>query len=211
MTDFCLLAVTVEGRWKPGIGDPTFLGWFTAAAYLIGALVCWKAARAADNDSSRGGQSPLLWILFALFLFALGINKQLDLQTWFTLVGKHFAQSTGWYEQRRIVQFAFVVIIALCGIIAAILGIWWASRLPVPYRVAMAGAIFLGSFVIIRASSFHHVDLFLGFRLAGLRMNVLLELGGIACITAAAWQVSQRKELQSGPQLDNLKGFKTYG
>jgi hypothetical protein len=199
----------VEGGWRPGIGDPTFLGWFTVAAYLLGAVVCWKAARAQSRSGGRSLALP--WIIFGLFLLVLGINKQLDLQTWFTIVGKQFAKSTGWYEQRRIVQFAFVGVIALGGLIVAILGLWWTRRLPVPYRIAMAGAIFLGGFIVIRASSFHHVDQFLGFQLAGLRVNVLLELGGIACITAAAWHVSKRKELQNGSRFANLKGFKTYG
>ena len=26
--------------WEPGIGDPTFIGWFTVFAYLIAAVLC---------------------------------------------------------------------------------------------------------------------------------------------------------------------------
>jgi hypothetical protein len=41
-------------------------------------------------------------------------------------------------------------------------------------------------FVLIRASSFHRVDVFLGHRLVHLRMNWLLEMGGILVMLGAA-------------------------
>ena len=28
-----------EFRWKPEIGDPTFMGWFTVVAYAVAALL----------------------------------------------------------------------------------------------------------------------------------------------------------------------------
>ena len=51
----------------------------------------------------------------------------------------------------------------------------------------MVGAAALFGFVAIRATSFHHVDVCLWFHLfCGLRVNVLLELGGIFCVGVAA-------------------------
>jgi hypothetical protein len=194
-TTYPLLAITTERGWKPGIGDPTFLGWLTVVAYFTAALMCWKAAAASRGtrwpDYSRG--EPLFWVLCAFFLICLGINKQLDLQTWFTITGKRIARNTGWYEQRRFVQAGFIAVLALLGFVIGIIGLSWTRRFGGPYRLAFAGGVFLGAFIIIRAASFHHVDRMLGFRLAGLRMNVILELGGIICIGSAAWSVVRQK------------------
>src|SRR5688572_33006079 len=105
-----LLASLSSGQWKPGIGDPTLLGWLTVAVYLAGAAICWKAAAASVGTRwptyTRG--EPLFWLVCAVFLLCLGVNKQLDLQTWFTVLGKSLAKDTGWYEQRRLVQACFI-------------------------------------------------------------------------------------------------------
>jgi hypothetical protein len=183
-----LLASIADGRWHPGIGDPTLLGWLTVALYLIAAAMCWRAAVLARGvrwpEYTRG--EPLFWLCCAVFLLCLGINKQLDLQTWFTIVGKSIAQQTGWYAERRVVQMAFIVVIAFFGLVLGAIGAWWTTRLSRACRINFLGAVFLGVFILIRAASFHHVDQMLGFRFAGVRMNVLLEMGGTICMAAAA-------------------------
>ena len=184
-----LLANLSSGQWKPGIGDPTLLGWLTVVVYLVGAAICWKAATASVGTRwpsyTRG--EPLFWLVCAVFLLCLGINKQLDLQTWFTVVGKSVAKDTGWYEQRRIVQACFIAVMGVAGLVVAAIGLWWTRQLSRASRLAFVGAVFLGAFIVIRAASFHHVDQMLGFRLAGLRLNVMLEIGGTLCVALAAW------------------------
>lgn len=197
------LASLDAGRWSPGIGDPTLLGWLTVVAYLAGATICWKAAVESRGTRwpSYGRGEPLFWLVCAVFLLALGINKQLDLQTWLTVLGKELAKDMGWYAQRRIVQFGFIALLGTVGIIVAAVGLWWTRQLSGASRVAFGGAVFLGVFIVIRAASFHHVDQMLGFRLAGLRLNVLLEMGGTACIAVAAARALKcgQKEIAKGP------------
>jgi hypothetical protein len=196
-----LFATIADGRWRPGIGDPTALGWTTVATYLAGALICWRAAVAARGirwPSYYSGE-PLFWLLCAAFLFCLGINKQLDLQTWFTVVGKGLARDMGWYAQRRIVQAIFIMLIGLAGLVLLVVGVWWTGQLRAACRVALAGVVFLGIFVIIRAASFHHVDQMLGMRLGGLRINVLMEMGGALCIAAAGCSTARpRRAVHTG-------------
>ncbi|MFO1497027.1 MAG: hypothetical protein U1G07_01295 [Verrucomicrobiota bacterium] len=178
-----MLAYNAEGRWEPGIGDPTIMGWVTVVAYFLAAILCWQAARRA----SRAGQPTQFWYVFTLGLVALGINKQLDLQTWLTLFFKGIAIRENIYEDRRGLQAAFIGLISLGGAVGLVGLKLLAGRLTKPVGIALAGGIFLATFVIVRAVSFHHVDQMLGMDLGGFRLNWLLELGGISGVAAGAW------------------------
>jgi hypothetical protein len=183
-----LFAVIINGHWQPGIGDPTFMGWFTVVAYLITALLCLISAlpHRLVFPLQRGSQIRWLWGFFAILLLLLGINKQLDLQSLVTVVGKDLALSQGWYQQRRMVQTQFIVGIVMAALLlVSVIGrAIYAERRT--YLLALLGLIFLCCFIVIRASSFHHVDALIGWQVVGLRMNWILEIGGIACIAIAA-------------------------
>ena len=176
------------GRWSPGIGDPTPLGWFTVAAYLVAALLCLRARRLAREERAAGAQhsSHTFWSVGAVGLFGLGVNKQLDLQSAFTELGRILAREQGWYDDRRTVQLAFIAVV----LAAALVGLGWLVRVSWKdarrLRLAIVGAAGLSAFVAVRASSFHHVDILLRQQLLGLRWNGWLELGGIACVAVAA-------------------------
>ena len=185
MRNCALLGFTENDHWRAGIGDPTVAGWITVIAYLAAAFFCWKAAKA--NLHYAHSREATFWFLFTSFLLFLGINKQLDLQTWFTLFGKHLAQDEGWYTSRRIVQAVFIGLVALVGLGSLIL-FWRLARGKIRhYRMALFGAVSLGSFILIRAASFHYVDKMLGLRLSYFRVNFILEVGGILCIGIAAF------------------------
>ena len=185
-----LFAFTDQDGWHPGIGDPTFVGWLTVFAYLLASVLCLRAAFSANGMRSR--RQVLFWLLLAPLLFALGINKQLDLQTWLTLVCRKMAIYEGLYERRRLIQFIFIVGVA--G-----LGAWGFGRMwklvkgeSREVKVALAGLLFLIVFVVIRAASFHHIDQFLKYDIGGFRMNWLLELGGISMIGWGAYKTKKR-------------------
>lgn len=181
-----ILAYTEGDRWRPGIGDPTLMGWITVAAYFLGGFLCLAAALRVSGTHSFRDPERRFWLVLALALAFLGINKQLDLQTWLTLAGKRIAIAQGWYEQRRVVQGIFIAGIAAGGIFA-VRWVWKNMRhAPGPNWVALAGLIFLGCFIVVRAASFHHVDLLLKSGPGGLRMNWVLELGGISMLGLAA-------------------------
>ena len=89
-----VLGVTVNGRWEPGIGDPTVFGWMTVGGYLAASVLCWRAA-AADKRSqrcARDGRAVVFWCAMAVLVLGLGINKQLDLHTGLTQVARRTAQ-----------------------------------------------------------------------------------------------------------------------
>jgi hypothetical protein len=204
------------GEWSPGIGDPTFVGWLTVAAYFATAWLCWKSLRrscgarglAALRASLAGlrtlarprragpglGESAArldaLWLCLSALMLFLGVNKQLDLQSAVTAVGRILAHGQGWYDHRHAVQAAFIVVVGLSGLAGlgavALLARGHFERV----RLALLGMVFLVAFVLIRASSFHHMDALIRTEVAGARMNWVLELGGIACVAASAWRSS---------------------
>lgn len=182
------LAATRDQRWELGIGDPSVFGWATVVAYLLAALLCLIAWHAIPRVNPGRGRRRLRAFLAAtaLLMLALAVNKQLDLQTYLTQLGKDLAKEQGWYDQRRAVQREFVYGVAgagvLCLIIGAVLlrGLWHRAGL------VLLGLCVTLSFVVIRAASFHHVDQLIGSSLGGVRLNVIFELTGITLVALGA-------------------------
>jgi hypothetical protein len=177
------------GQWSPGIGDPNVAGWMTVVLYVGAATACLVVARRLRPEA-RTGVIPRrefwAWSLFSVLLWLLAVNKQLDFQTALTEIGRMMARRQGWYWHRAHVQKLFIG--ALCGFgLLCVIASWIALRgLGLSVKVAALGMCFIGVFVLVRASSFHRVDAFLGHRLVHLRMNWLLEMGGIVIMLGAA-------------------------
>lgn len=173
-------------RWRPEIGDPTFMGWFTVFAYAMAAFTALLAAVRTGSAPQAAGASRRTWKAIAVLMLLLCVNKQLDLQSLFTDVGRVFAWKYGWYERRREFQKWFVIGVLVFSSATTLLlavrfrGFWKKSPL------LGAGLAFLLTFIVVRAISFHHVDVFLNHAVAGVRMNWFLELSGIAMVWLAA-------------------------
>ena len=147
--------------WRPGIGDPTAVGWATVVFYLV----------------------------------ALGLNKQLDLQSLLTAVGRDIAVAQGWYAQRKGVQLVFVAVVALVGMGAiGLIAATLARRASWPLRIAILAAGVLVVFIIVRATSFHHVDAMLHLPATAGGLNILLEVGPLLVIMLVAWQANRLGE-----------------
>ena len=175
-------------NWTPQIGDPTLGGWITVFAYVVCALVCGIHAFKVRQEKSPGSdkREKWFWIYLTLLMCFLSANKQLDLQSLFTEIGKALAQQQGWYDNRRQVQLLFIagVIIGSTGFIAIMTIVNW--DLMNKLWLAVLGVALLLGFVFIRASSFHHFDDFIGWQVTGLRMNWIMEIGAITLITLSA-------------------------
>jgi hypothetical protein len=166
-----------EIKWRPTIGDPTFMGWFTVAAYFVAAFMAGRVWRITTGR---------IWLFTCLAMAGFGINKQLDLQSLFTDLGRVAAYRNGWYEERRLVQKWFVFTTIGLSVSLTAWSLWRFRNFWSRHTILLAGFQFLATFIVVRAISFHHVDQFLNSRLLGAKMNWLLELGGIALIALAA-------------------------
>jgi undecaprenyl pyrophosphate phosphatase UppP len=176
---------TAAISWRPGIGDPTLLGWITVVIYAIAAFLCIRASFASVRAPGRVG-FPAVWTLYALLLILLGFNKQLDLQTLVIEAGRQLALSEGWYEKRRAVQMAFTVILAVGMLILLGVLVRRNRGFMTRHPWAALGTLLLLCYVLVRASVFDHLGSSRGIDLDRLRWTSALELGGIACIAVAA-------------------------
>lgn len=178
------------GRWSPGIGDPTLVGWFTVVAYFLAAYLCFRTGKVirVRPEPRLIRRERFIWLGLSAILVALGINKQLDLQTAMTEFFRMLAHEQGWYEYRREYQKAFIQMFALSGVVAATALVAMTWHLPRAMKIAGLGLCFVGCYVLIRAMSFHDVDHLIGRRLLLLKVNWIIELGGIGVICYGAYR-----------------------
>lgn len=173
------------GQWRPTIGDPCFMGWFTVGSYfacaILGAIIV-LTNRKADREFL------FFWSIISVLMILLGINKQLDLQSLFTEVGRQIARAQGWMDRRQIVQFWFIVAFGTSAIGAFLSFAIIKRNLFRRFMLTFIGLFFLLNFIIIRAASFHHFEEMLGFEFFDFKMNWLLELTGIYLIFIAEFK-----------------------
>lgn len=179
------------GRWRPEIGDPSVMGWATVAAYGACAVLAFWAARVRPADDRR---CFWFWVTVGLLMAVLAVNKQLDLQTLFTDIGRQVARHQGWIEQRRTVQFWFIVFFGILAVLAFLATVFFMRNLFRRFMLAFIGLFLLLSFIVIRAASFHHFDEILHSRFLNLKVNWILELTGIFIVLAAAARDLRRSD-----------------
>ena len=172
-------------RWRPGIGDPTPLGWLTVLAYLIVTIICTVYVIRLKQQSGLEQQrrQVIIWGLVAILLFSLGINKQLDLQTLVSQIGREISRTQGWYGNRRSIQFVLILLItAVSGLTISTLA-YTLRRTLRQHWLTFLGLLCLLTFVVVRAISFHYIDLFLYTNIVGnLKLSSALELGSLILI-----------------------------
>ncbi|WP_317932492.1 hypothetical protein [Halioxenophilus sp. WMMB6] len=179
--------------WHPGIGDPTVAGWVTVGLYFFAALGALAVLRVATGEfpSTPRRQRGLWWVLLVC-LILLGINKQLDLQTLFTELGRALSREQGWYGQRRVVQRLFIDGVVVTSIIVTLALFYYYRGLLGRNILALSGFVFVVGYVLIRATSYHNTDHFIHTKLGGLEMNWILECFGLLLIIINEWLLLRR-------------------
>ena len=178
--DLAALLTCVSASWSPTIGDPGVMGWVTVAAYLAAALLALQVC------FGLAGRQRVFWLGLSIILLALAVNKQLDLQTALTEAGRCLARAQGWYDNRRTVQVDFILFIMAASVVMAVSFFWIMRRSIGDTWLALTGLAFLLAFIPVRAAGFHHFDRLIGYQIGAVRMNWIMELGGIAMISANA-------------------------
>lgn len=173
-------------EWRPGIGDPSVMGWITVLGYLVAASLCEVAGREIRRRAPSAGRVPLVWRTVAALFLLLAVNKQLDLQSLLTDVGRWVVDRAGWMDHKRSLQLGFILATVSVAVVALTAAGWTIRRDLREFGLLFAGVAFTLTFVVVRAVSFHHVDHWLGSGIGGVRMNWILELSGIGVVSVAA-------------------------
>ncbi len=182
--------IGMDDRWTPGIGDPSVMGWVTVGMYVLIAACCFLVRFIEPTYDHHSNQDHThsyrkFWWTLAIFLILMGINKQLDLQSLFTQIGRDFAKSAGWYENRQMVQTAFILCIAVGGVLLGGYLVYRFRNACNTIKIALGGFALLMGFVMMRAASFHNFDRMIGYELGGIRFNWVMEIGALLIIGIA--------------------------
>lgn len=163
------------GNWRPAIGDPSVMGWFTVFSYYFTAVICvfWAFF--------RKGKEYKLWLFLGLFIGFLGFCKQYNLLSALTEIGRIVVRRSGLIKQRRIIQIIFLLLLTPFTVIAVVNFIKKTKQLKnLPLKIALFFTIYLSIFVLLRAVSLHQWEEILGIFLWGfIKINWLGELIGI--------------------------------
>jgi hypothetical protein len=189
-------------QWQPHIGDPTFFGWLTVLVYLLAALACAVCAWQADTifGDEHVWQHRLIWGGMAAGLLFLGINKQLDLQSWFTSTIKSYAWQYGLYDIGRRAQVFFILGMILISLVLFIVIAWMFRRVWRQYWLLLLGFVFIARFVITRAAGFYGVSLpRLSQFTGGFQITWMLEILGALVIGLAALLNIRRGQKREQP------------
>ena len=187
--------------WYAHGGDPTRTAWIVVFGYIGAVILTVMAARRAPAGPERR-----FWWLATIVLLLLGINKQLDLQTLLTDTLRRLSRQEGWYRNRREAQMLFIIgLVAASAVAGAVMFAWLArARASGSVMLSTLGLVLLGAFVLVRATSFHHVDALLRGELLGLRLYVWLEVAGICVVAIGAatygWGKGRRTRRRAGRQ-----------
>jgi hypothetical protein len=177
-----------EINWQISIGDPTFLGWLTVIAYFYSVLLAFKIAFYAENifASEFIKKQKSFWLILGLVMLFLGINKQLDLHTLLTAIGKYYAHQDGWYQHRREIQFYVIGGLLISMISLLLLFMHKMKGILMTNMFAIIGLAIILIFIIIRATSFHHIDFFMNISIFNIGLYRILEISGISTVVAFA-------------------------
>ncbi|MEP3333777.1 isopropylmalate isomerase [Sedimentitalea sp.] len=175
--------------WSPTIGDPGVMGWATVAVYGVAALLC-----AVAFYKQPAGRLKVFGYGLTLLLMLLMVNKQLDLQSALTAGARCLAQLQGWYEDRRAIQVGFILVLLLYCIGFGLFVVWVMWRHLGQIWLMLLGLILLLAFIAVRAVGFHHFDAIINAQVGNVRLNWVLELGGLTLIAVNAfWLIVRRR------------------
>lgn len=179
--------------WRSSIAHADLADWVTVAAYLIAAFLAGRSAQRARPPEEN--LERWFWRFTAVLLAFLAVNELLDLQTLLTAVGRAYARADGWYEDRRSVQFVFVLALGAAGLVTSIVLCWLTRTMDGAVRLAVVGLMFIGIFVLFRAASFHHLDVLFSRGTGPFNWGSLQEIAGIMIVLAAAARYAQKRRI----------------
>lgn len=192
----------VTASWTPVVGGRSAIHWLLTLAYLGTAALSFEVSRRSrlPSQEKNSRHQSRFWLLVAIALLLLGINKQIDIQAGVMAAGRCFALMHGWLHERRPLLELLVVAVLLFAFASLIMAVWLLRNVLGPNILAVIGLVFVATFLVVRAASLRDLDELIGVQIIGIRLGWLFELAGIACIAANALRII-RADSQHLPKL----------
>jgi hypothetical protein len=158
-----------------------------AAGYLVAAALWLRTNRRAGASQNS---FAYWWLLGAILLFALALNKVIDFRRVIELTLRGLGQAQGWYSKRRPAQFALAVL--LPAVLAVFTTIYLATKGRAFLRsnpLALAGWLLLLLYLVLRQSQEWKPALPVLSAIRYHDWRLALEAGGIVLVALAALKV----------------------
>jgi hypothetical protein len=169
---------TGYAEWSDLIRLLDWSDFLLAVTYLAAAWMCVVCAVLAHDELGDDWG----WRVAVVVLVVLAGNTLLKLDQLLLLTLRAWSHVDGWYEDRRLLQYALVAVALCLGL--GTLG-WLRTRLshlwPYCGQVVLGVCLLIG-LTILRAVSFHETDALLQLDLMGLSMSNVLELLGLGLV-----------------------------
>ncbi len=127
-----------------------------------------------------------IWSVLAILFLLLALDRYLGMLSRFCIFVRSGLREKGWYwPWRRWIQAALICLVAILLTLAVTLPIRMLDLHDGPRRLAALAAGWCVFFVVLRAISLHEVDQLLYHpyaALARIRLNLLVELAGLAAV-----------------------------
>jgi hypothetical protein len=181
-----LYATCIAEAWAPGFGDRDLYGYAMTVVHLVAAGLAVTVALKGPFRSRAPRAERWLWGIGATVLVALAINKQLDLQSMLVAAARCVARGQGWYENRREYQTEVILGLVIAAAIIVPTMIFLLRKAVLGNLAFVLSMSALVAFVLIRAISFHHLDVVFGTDVLSFRLHRLIEVAALLTVILVA-------------------------
>ena len=181
-----LYANCAAEAWAPGFGDRDLYGYVMTVVHLVAAGLAVTVALYGPFLSRARRSERWLWGIGAAVLVALAINKQLDLQSMLVATARCVARGQGWYENRRVYQTEVILGLVIAAAIVVPALIYVLRKAVVGNFAFVLSMSALVAFVLLRAISFHHLDVVFGTNVLSFRLHRVIEVIALTVVILVA-------------------------
>ncbi len=170
------------------------MGWVVTLGYFYTAmLIIYMLRKLRRISPDRRKIYVQFWVIVLVVYVLLGLNKQLDLQTFVTSTGRCMARVEGWYAERRSFQLTAILVGLAVGSTALFAFYYYFRSILSRSFLAFTGLSLSATFVTLRAISFHHIDHMFSTNVASVKLHALLELIAILLVATNAIRMAHSR------------------
>lgn len=142
-------------RWLSESGDTTMWSWVITIMYFLVIIVSLFYTKKIKKEKEK----HFLWVCISIFVFAMGLNKQLDIQILLTMIGKNIAWNYGLMDSSRTIWRTLAMVILISVFVLGSFILYKARKILHKEIVSLAGVAILMFFTLIRVGSISHIAL----------------------------------------------------